>query len=91
MKIIHSYIDDLKNNSLQYTDVNLKIVGGKNFQIVANIKSKIYDIQNIFRYYYPNFKNLQFFILSTGKIIDSNEDLSKYINEEALYIIKEII
>lgn len=88
--IIHSYVNDLENNkSLNYRTICITDLDKLEIKVNVNTNSRISDIKNIFRNYY-NYPCLEFFLPSTGIIIENNEHIGNYIQDNKLYIIKKI-
>ena len=88
--IIHTYIDDIKNKSLNYRIIYIKSTDGIELKVIVNTNSKINNIKSIFKYYFKNYPDIEFFIPSSGKIINDNEYIGNYIDDNKINIIKKI-
>ena len=88
ISIIDDYIDKLYKKLNKHIKITIKSIGGKPIYITIPENSSIKQVRNIFISEYPIYKNKDFFLLSSGYILDEDEKIKKFKNEEAIYLIE---
>ena len=90
LNIINDYIEKVKDNIDKKINFTIKPIARKPIFLSINAHSKISDLYEHLSNKYPEYKDMQFFLIRNGNIIDSDELVVDYEKEEALYLIKKV-